>query len=144
MSEDAYNLERFKAAQDVCYHRVKAELSAGKKRSHWIWFIFPQIKGLGQSHMDATYSIQSQDEALAYLNDTLLSGRLHECIELLLANDSDDISMIMNHPDDIKLRSSMTLFAAVAKEPEPFRRVLSKFFSGKTDRMTLSQLVYPV
>lgn len=141
---DDFNLERFKAAQDVCYHRVKAELAAGRKTSHWIWFIFPQIKGLGQSQMDATYAIQSQEEAAAYLEDTLLSGRLRECVDLLLNVDTDDIKSVMSHPDDIKLRSSMTLFAAVAQDPEPFRQVLSKFYQGKTDRMTLTQLVYPV
>jgi len=143
MSEH-FNLERFKAAQDVCYHRVKAELSVGRKSSHWIWFIFPQIKGLGHSQMDATYAIQSKEEAVEYLNDTLLGGRLQECVQLLLKVDSDDIKSVMSHPDDIKLRSSMTLFAAVADNPEPFRNVLSKFFQGKTDKMTLSQLVYPV
>jgi len=143
MSEH-FNLERFKAAQDVCYHRVKAELSAGRKSSHWIWFIFPQLKGLGHSQMDATYAIQSKEEAMEYLNDTLLGGRLQECVQLLLKVDSDDIKSVMSHPDDIKLHSSMTLFAAVADNPEPFRNVLSKFFQGKTDKMTLSQLVYPV
>ena len=143
MSEH-FNLERFKAAQDVCYHRVKAELSAGRKSSHWIWFIFPQLKGLGHSQMDATYAIQSKEEAVEYLNDTLLGGRLQECVQLLLKVDSDDIKSVMSHPDDIKLHSSMTLFAAVADNPEPFRNVLSKFFQGKTDKMTLSQLVYPV
>ena len=143
MSEH-FNLERFKAAQDVCYHRVKAELSAGRKSSHWIWFIFPQLKGLGHSQMDATYAIQSQDEAKAYLADTLLGGRLNECVSLLLSIATDDIKSVMSHPDDIKLRSSMTLFAAIADDPEPFRQVLSKYYQGKTDRMTLSQLVYPV
>ena len=141
---DNFNLERFKAAQDVCYHRVKAELQAGRKSSHWIWFIFPQIKGLGHSQMDATYAIQSQEEALAYLSDTLLGGRLRECVELLLHIDTDDIQSVMSHPDDIKLRSSMTLFAAVAADPEPFRQVLTKYYQGKTDRMTQTQLVYPV
>ena len=94
--------------------------------------------------MDATYAIQSKEEAVEYLNDTLLGGRLQECVQLLLKVDSDDIKSVMSHPDDIKLRSSMTLFAAVADNPEPFRNVLSKFFQGKTDKMTLSQLVYPV
>ena len=141
---DPYNLERFKSAQDVCYHRVKAELASGKKRSHWMWYIFPQIKGLGQSQMDAQYSIKSKEEAMAYLQDGLLSGRLAECISLLLATDSNDPIQVMGSPDDIKLRSSMTLFAAVADDPAPFREVLSKFFSGETDRLTLSLLVYPV
>ena len=143
-NSDPFNLERFKSAQDVCYHRVKAELAAGKKRSHWMWFIFPQIKGLGQSQMDAEYSIKSKEEAVAYLNDGLLVGRLRECINLLLENDSNDPTVVMGSPDDVKLRSSMTLFAAVADDPAPYREVLSKFFSGETDRLTLSLLVYPV
>ena len=143
-SSDPHNLERFKSAQDVCYHRVKAELAAGKKRSHWMWFVFPQLQGLGQSQMDAEYSIKSKEEAEAYLSDSLLSGRLMECIQLLLQAESDDARVVMGSPDDVKLRSSMTLFAAVAKNPAPFREVLSKFFSGKTDRLTLSLLVYPV
>ena len=141
---DPYNLERFKSAQDVCYHRVKAELAAGKKRSHWMWYIFPQIQGLGQSLMDAEYSIKSKEEAQAYLNDSLLSGRLKECINLLLDNESNDSRLVMGSPDDVKLRSSMTLFAAVADDPAPYRDVLSKFYAGETDRLTLSLLVYPV
>lgn len=141
---DPYNLERFKSAQDVCYHRVKAELSAGKKRSHWMWYIFPQLTGLGQSQLDAEYSIKSKAEAAAYLQDSLLAGRLLECIDLLLETDCADPRTVMGSPDDVKLRSSMTLFAAVADNPGPYREVLSKFFAGETDRLTLSLLVYPV
>ena len=141
---DPFNLERFKSAQDVCYHRVKAELAAGKKRSHWMWFIFPQINGLGQSPMDAEYSIKSKEEAQAYLQDSLLSGRLKECIHLLLDTESDDPALVMGSPDDVKLRSSMTLFAAIADNPALYREVLSKFYGGETDRLTLSLLVYPV
>ena len=139
-----FDLERFKAAQDICYHRVKAELTAGKKYSHWMWYIFPQIKGLGHSQMDDLYSIKSREEACSYLCDPLLQGRLYECVNLLLAIDSDNPTQILGRPDDIKLRSSMTLFAAVAKDPEPFNRVLLKFFFGEADPMTLSLLDYPL
>jgi uncharacterized protein (DUF1810 family) len=137
---DKFNLERFKAAQDVCYHRVKAELSAGHKRSHWIWFVFPQITGLGQSSMDANYAIKSIAEAKAYLSDPLLSARLYECIELLLHCGERDILSIMTRPDDLKLCSSMTLFAEVAEDDTPFRRVLNSFYEGKSDPMTLNIL----
>ncbi len=139
-ASDPYNLERYKSAQDVCYHRVKAELRTGRKTSHWIWFIFPQFQGLGHSHMDANYSIKSKEEAIAYLADGLLAGRLYECIDLLLDIESDEISTVMTSPDDLKLRSSMTLFAQVADNPSPFKQVLTKYFAGDTDQLTVSLL----
>ena len=138
---DTFNLERFKAAQDVCYHKVKTELRAGQKRSHWIWYVFPQIKGLGQSHMDATYAIQCAEEARAYLADPLLSGRLKECINLLMDNIESDIRQIMGSPDDLKLCSSMTLFLSVAEEhSDLYQGILDKFYSGKPDVLTLNIL----
>ena len=136
MVSDPYNLERFRAAQDLCFHRVRAELESGRKQSHWIWFVFPQISGLGQSSMDATYAIKSIDEAKAYLNDGLLAGRLDECLELLSKLQTNDIKQVMGHPDDLKLRSCLTLFSRVAKLPKPFTQLLIKYFNGEPDPMT--------
>lgn len=137
---DPFNLERFKVAQDVVYHRVVAELSDGRKRSHWMWYIFPQINGLGFSFTAKEYAIQSLQEAQAYLDDTLLNGRLTECSELLLKIENRTALEILGSPDDLKLRSCMTLFAQITDQSSVFRQVLDKYFQGEMDPLTLSQL----
>ena len=152
-SSDQYNLQRFKEAQDQSYHRVKAEINQGRKQSHWIWFIFPQVQGLGRSSTAEHYSIKSEDEAIAYLQDSLLGGRLNECCQLLLQCKEPSIQKIMGFPDDLKLCSSMTLFAELSElrgvelnhgeltGPENiFRQVLKKFFDSKPDSLTSEKL----
>lgn len=137
---DPFDLERFKIAQDVVYHRVVAELSDGRKRSHWMWYIFPQIKGLGFSYTAKEYAIKSLKEAQAYLDDTLLNGRLNECCGLLLSIENRSAREILGSPDDLKLRSCMTLFATVSENNSVFHQVLVKYYKGELDPLTLSQL----
>ena len=136
-NDDIYNLERFREIQDTHYHRVKAELSMGRKQSHWIWYIFPQILGLGESAIARKYAITSIAEAEAYLADILLGGRLRECCQLLLNAKTNDIEPIMGKLDGMKVRSCMTLFSSVAN-PEPlFQQILDKFFAGEPDKLSL-------
>lgn len=136
---DPYNLTRFVIAQDAVYDTVLSELKAGRKRSHWMWFIFPQIAGLGQSPMAITYSISSKAEAGAYLLHPTLGGRLRECTRLVLKIEGQTSSEIFGDIDAIKLRSCMTLFATVSDEPI-FRDVLRKVYGGKSDQKTLDIL----
>lgn len=142
MDSASYDLERFVAAQAGCYDDVVAELAAGEKRSHWMWFIFPQIDGLGASAMARRYAIKSRGEAEAYLQHPLLGPRLAECCRLLLDCDNPSISAIMGYPDDLKLKSSMTLFAAVAIAPPGslFQGVLARYYGGALDANTLRLL----
>jgi uncharacterized protein (DUF1810 family) len=137
---DTFNLERFVSAQDRVYQRVLSELRAGQKMSHWIWFIFPQVRGLGRSPISMAYAISSRDEARAYLQHPLLGPRLKECTQLLLQVEGRSALEIFGEPDDIKFRSSMTLFAQVSPEDEIFQRALQKYFSGVPDRLTLERL----
>lgn len=140
ISQDKFNLERYRSVQDTCYHRVKAELSMGHKRSHWIWFIFPQLKGLGESQTAKEYSIESLIEAQAYLNDILLGGRLRECCQLLITSGTSDLNIIVGKLDAMKVRSCVTLFNALPN-PEPiFQQVLDTFFAGEPDKLTLNLL----
>jgi uncharacterized protein (DUF1810 family) len=127
------------SAQSGIYRAAVAELRDGRKRGHWMWFIFPQLRGLGSSPMAARYGITSLEEASAYLQHELLGPRLRECTRLV--NDVQDRSIIdiFGSPDDLKLRSSMTLFAAVADDPALFDAVLAKFYDGP-DRRTLDLL----
>ena len=127
------NLERFVKAQERSYETALNEIRNGRKRSHWMWYIFPQIKGLGHSSTAQYYAIQNRVEAEQYLNHPILSKRLIEISEALLQVESNDASRILGYPDDMKLRSSMTLFAQVNDNPI-FREVLNKFFDGKPDR----------
>ena len=113
---DLYNLQRFVDAQAAIYARVLAELQSGRKTSHWMWFIFPQIEGLGSSPMANKFAIASRAEAQAYLDHPLLGVRLRECTRLVTAIEGRSIDEILGYPDDLKFRSSMTLFAAVAAE----------------------------
>jgi uncharacterized protein (DUF1810 family) len=133
------DLERFVAAQDGVYAQALAELRRGAKRSHWMWFIFPQIAGLGQSAMARTYAIASADEARAYLAHPVLGPRLIEATGAVTAA-AGSAEAILGGIDAVKLRSSMTLFAAVADDPTPFRAALERFFGGEDDPATLGLL----
>ena len=138
-----YDLDRFREAQEHSYATALAELRAGRKRTHWIWYVFPQIDGLGRSATARRYAISGLDEAKAYLADPILGARLLECAQSLLALDERDPYLIMGPPDDLKLRSSMTLFE-VAGEGEarwqPFSDVIDEFYGGKRDQATLDRL----
>jgi uncharacterized protein (DUF1810 family) len=137
---DPYNLQRFVEAQEPVYAEVCAQLRAGQKRSHWMWFIFPQIKGLGTSATATKFAISSREEAQAYLDHPVLGPRLRECTRLVLQSASSSIEQILGYPDDLKFRSSMTLFAGVAADNEDFVAALTKFYGGKRDEPTLERL----
>ena len=115
-------------------------MKRGRKESHWIWYIFPQLKGLGRSAMSEFYGISGMEEARAYLKDPVLGARLVEICNALLALEVEDIVQVMGRPDDKKLKSSMTLFEAAAENPEVFQRVLEKYYQGKRDGRTLRML----
>ncbi len=138
MSEDPFELARFLEAQDDAgtYERAVAELRAGRKRSHWMWFVFPQLAGLGQSAMSRRYAIASLQEARAYVEHTVLGLRLLECTSIVASLAGASAQDVFGSIDAIKLRSSMTLFAHVAHEQTPFRIVLVRFFDGAGDVVT--------
>jgi uncharacterized protein (DUF1810 family) len=138
--DTGFDLERFVQAQQGVYETALAELRAGRKRSHWMWFIFPQVAGLGQSEMARRYAIRSSDEAAAYLAHPLLGERLRACATAVLGHDVDDIGDIFPHPDDLKFHSSMTLFADVAPHEAVFQACLDRFFDGAADPATLERL----
>jgi uncharacterized protein (DUF1810 family) len=135
---DPFDLERFRSAQDEdgVYERALAELRAGRKRTHWIWFVFPQIEGLGQSSMSRRYAIGSLAEARAYLRDPLLGARLLECADALMALEGGDAERILGAIDAVKLRSSMTLFARADPQETLFAQVLDRYFDGVPDAAT--------
>jgi uncharacterized protein (DUF1810 family) len=135
--KEPYDLNRFITAQEGVYDRALAELRDGMKRSHWMWFIFPQIEGLGQSPTSRHYSIKSLEEARQYLSHPVLGQRLTECSEAVLAVKGQSASDIFGHPDDWKLQSSMTLFELVSGPDSVFARVLEKYYAGKRDTKTL-------
>ena len=135
----ASELDRFVQAQEGVYPRVIDELSAGRKQSHWMWFIFPQIAGLGTSAMAQRYAINSRAEAQAYLAHDILGGRLLECTRLLVALLNRSITEILGQPDDLKFRSSMTLFDAVSEQPI-FADAIGQFYAGVRDPLTLKIL----
>jgi len=137
---DSFDLQRFVDAQARMYAQVIAELRAGHKRSHWIWFIFPQIAGLGSSPTAARYAISSLDEARAYLRHELLGPRLHECTRLVNAVQGRSIGEIFGSPDDMKVRSSMTLFARATGDNGDFVQVLNRYYDGEEDPLTLQRL----
>ncbi|MEG3084463.1 DUF1810 domain-containing protein [Sphingomonas sp. PB2P12] len=137
------DLERFVAAQADVYSQALAELRAGGKRSHWMWFVFPQIAGLGHSAMARTYAIASAGEARAYLAHPILGPRLIEATETV-TRAHGSAETIMGGIDAIKLRSSMTLFARVADDPAPFRAALDRFFGGADDPATVARLDHDV
>jgi len=134
---DPFALDRFVEAQTVCYETALAEIQQGQKVSHWMWFIFPQFAGLGSSPAAQEFAIKSLDEARAYLAHAVLGPRLIECTEALLAMEGRMAHDIFGSPDDLKLRSSATLFAAVSGEGSLFQRVLEKYFQGEPDERTL-------
>jgi uncharacterized protein (DUF1810 family) len=137
---DRYNLSRFLDAQEPVMSRVLAELRAGAKRSHWMWFIFPQIAGLGSSAMAQRYAIGSAAEARAFLDHAVLGPRLVQCTEIVTAVPGRSAAEIFGWPDDVKFRSSMTLFGHVAPDRAAFRTALVRFFDGQTDPETLRRL----
>ncbi len=139
-NKDDYDVERFINAQRTDFTIALNEIKRGRKQSHWMWYIFPQIKGLGFSSTSKYYAIKNLDEATAFLNDDILGKRLIEVCNALLALETNDAHKIFGSPDDIKLRSSMTLFAEVKNADIIFQKVLDKFFSGKKDERTLQLL----
>ncbi len=139
-SNDPFNLNRFLLAQEGIYAQALAELKNGQKRTHWMWFIYPQIRGLGQSPTSQQYAIQSQEEARQYLDHPVLGARLRECAQAILSVEGRTASEIFGFPDDLKLRSCMTLFASVAEPGSIFERVLEKYFHGERDARTLAIL----
>jgi len=134
------DLDRFLNAQQTYYRTALQEIKSGQKRSHWMWFIFPQIVGLGYSETAHYYAIKDLDEAKAYMEDDTLSSNLIEISQALLEVDSNDATAVMGWPDDLKLKSSMTLFAAAKPECEVFQKVLDKFFHGESDQRTIEIL----
>ena len=138
--DDPFGLERFVRAQVRVYSGALAELKGGRKRSHWIWFIFPQIDGLGSSSNSKFYGIKSLAEAQAYLAHPLLGPRLRECTEAVLAVEGRSVHDIFGSPDDVKFKSSMTLFECASGPNSVFARALDKYFNGKRDSSTLERL----
>lgn len=135
-----FDLERFVRAQAPVYDAVIAELRAGRKRSHWMWFVFPQLAGLGRSEMAQRYALASRDEAAAYLAHPVLGDRLRQCAALVLAAPGATVEQLFGHPDNMKFHSSMTLFAAVSGADPVFSQNLDKYFGGAPDTLTLSRL----
>lgn len=137
---DPYDLERFVDAQGPVYEQVCAELRNGQKEGHWIWFIFPQLRGLGHSQMATAFGISSRQEAEAYLKHPVLGPRLRDCTLLVNLVEGRSISQILGYPDDVKFKSSMTLFTSVTPDNRIFKDALQKYFNGELDRLTLDRL----
>jgi uncharacterized protein (DUF1810 family) len=134
------NLDRFKEAQQQSYHQALREIEQGRKENHWMWYIFPQIQGLGFSSMAQYYAIQDLEEAKAYLQDEVLSSRLTEISKALLKHKDKTARQILGSPDDLKLKSCMTLFQQADPDNSVFQEVLKAFFNGKQDEKTLKIL----
>lgn len=141
---DTFDLNRFIDAQRAVYPDVLEELRSGRKRSHWMWFIFPQLAGLGHSETSRFYAISGAAQATAYLNNPLLGARLLECTRTVLERSGQSARAMFGTPDDMKLRSCMTLFASVAPEQVCFQQVLDRFFDGETDAKTIALLEQPL
>jgi uncharacterized protein (DUF1810 family) len=139
LSDDPFQLERFIKSQNAVWLKVRAELAAGRKQSHWIWFVFPQIAGLGSSVRSVHFAITSRDEARAYLDHEILGPRLTEATRLVLAVEGRSAHEIFGSPDDMKFHSSMTLFDAVAPN-DIFAAALEKYFGGERDARSLAIL----
>ncbi|TCS37521.1 uncharacterized protein (DUF1810 family) [Paucimonas lemoignei] len=137
---DPYDLQRFLDAQESTYDHALAELRAGRKRSHWMWFIFPQIEGLGRSDVARRYAITSLDEARAYLAHPILGARLRECSRAVAELAGKSVAAIFGYPDDMKFHSSMTLFAQATDDNEVFEDCLRKYFQGQPDALTLQRI----
>ena len=132
-----YNLDRFKTAQETDYKAALQEIRNGRKISHWMWYIFPQLDALGFSPTAKYYGIHGIEEAKAYIADDILRSRLIEISEVLLALKSDNASQILGYPDDLKLKSCMTLFHIVCPDVDIFQKVLDKFYCGEQDEKTI-------
>lgn len=132
------NVQRFVEAQQVNFDTALSELKAGKKTSHWMWYIFPQIKGLGKSEISKYYAIQNIEEAREYLNNEYLSHNMNELLNVLLKQNTSNPTDIFGKPDDMKLKSSMTLFALADKNNEKYKKVLEKYFFGDFDKRTIN------
>jgi uncharacterized protein (DUF1810 family) len=140
-TDDPFDLQRFVKAQSPVFDTVLSELRAGRKRTHWIWFVFPQLRGLGRSATAQVYGIGSLDEARSYLAHPGLGARLVTCTERVLAVKDRSLNTIFGSPDDMKFRSCMTLFAVAAESPDStFRQALQRFCAGKADEQTLALL----
>jgi uncharacterized protein (DUF1810 family) len=143
MMADPYDLQRFVEAQDAVYEDVVAELRAGLKRSHWMWFVFPQLRELGRSATAIHFGIRSRDEAIAYLEHDVLGPRLRRCAQLAAGSGAVTAQALMGSVDALKLRSSMTLFAEVTDDSREFVAVLEKFYDGEPDPLTVEILGSP-
>ena len=139
-ANDPHNLQRFVDAQNAVFEQVCSELREGQKQGHWMWFIFPQLRGLGNSEVAIHFAITSRDEAQMYLKHSVLGPRIRECTRLVNLVEGRLINQIFEYPDDLKFRSSMTLFAAVTSENQIFNDALQKYFCGEPDRLTLERL----
>ncbi|HET9101070.1 MAG TPA: DUF1810 domain-containing protein [Acidobacteriaceae bacterium] len=138
--DDPYNLRRFIVAQEAVYTQVCAELRRGRKSGHWMWFIFPQIRGLGYSETAQYFAIANIQEAAAYAAHPVLGARLRECTGLVLQVDNKSVERIFGYPDNLKFHSSMTLFARTGEDNQAFLDALTKYFSGVLDPQTLARL----
>ena len=144
MSASEHDLERFVEAQAPVFDVVFAELRAGIKRTHWMWFVFPQLRGLGRTGTAQFYGVESADEALAYWRHPVLGPRLKTCVELVLAvPGGKSAHAIFGSPDDLKFRSCLTLFQTVAPEEACFRTALGRFYGGQPDQLTIQLLTSP-
>jgi uncharacterized protein (DUF1810 family) len=139
-AEDQYNLNRFLQAQEEDYERALSEIRSGRKRTHWMWYIFPQLDGLAFSSTAKHYAIRGVDEARAYLAHPVLGARLHECAEAVVQIENYSAREIFGTPDDLKLRSCATLFAHVSPAGSVFRQLLEKYYAGQRDDKTLELL----
>ena len=135
-----FDLQRFITAQQRDFPTALREITQGRKQSHWMWYVFPQLRGMGKSSMSAYYGIDGLEEAATYLESPYLAGNLQTICQALLALDTSSARSVFGVPDDMKLRSSMTLFAAAAEDPALFQSVLDKFFGGQSDARTLAML----
>jgi len=138
--KDPFNLQRFVDAQNPVFEQLRSELRQGRKESHWMWFVFPQLKGLGHSWMANKFAISSREEAEAYLGHSILGPRLKECTRLVNLVEGRSIEQIFGYPDNLKFRSSMSLFSFVGSDNEVFVAALKRYFDGQPDPLTLERL----
>ena len=134
--DDTFDLDRFVSAQENVYQTALEEIGNGRKQGHWMWFIFPQITGLGSTEISRLYAIKSREEAVAYLEHPVLGPRIREISEVLLTQDDKSATEILGTPDDLKLRSSMTLFKSVSTDNDVFLNVLDRYYGGEEDPQT--------
>ena len=137
---DQFDLERFVKAQDRCYQQVLAELDEGRKSTHWIWFIFPQVTGFGSSRTSEIFSIKSRDEAEAYLLHSILGQRLIQCVGKVVEHADLGVRKIFGFPDFLKFHSSLTLFFIISREKKIYKQAIDIFYQGKLDEKTVEKL----